>query len=228
MDMPPAEVHVWSMTLDVGNAQLAELNALLSEDEQRRAARFHFARDRDRWIAAHGKLRLILGRYLDTAPMAQRFGLGPFGKPYLADEALRFNLSHSDNQALVAVAKRSEVGVDIERRRSNFSPEELAAQVFSPQEQSAFRALPPQKQHKAFLDLWTAKEAYIKARGLGFSFPLTQLTIRPDPDSSVFWTEDASDDGTQPFLSLQRLNISDDFSAALAFEGPLTAIRLLA
>ena len=226
LDLPQGEVHVWQ--LDLESALLADLALLLSEDEQRRAARFHFDRDRDHWVTAHGLLRVILGRYLASSPAALQFGRGPFGKPKLIGEALHFNLSHTGGQALLAVARQCEVGVDIERLRSDFSPDELASHVFSSMEQADLFSLTPAERHHAFLTLWTGKEAYTKARGLGLSFPLSKLTLRPSPQSRMFQVEDTADAGFQTPLSLQQLPVSEDFVAALAVEGPLTAIRLLA
>ena len=225
-ELPLEEVHVWQ--LDLESAPLTDLALLLSEDELRRAARFHFDHDRDHWVAAHGLLRVILGRYLASSPASLQFGCGPFGKPKLIGEALQFNLSHTGGQALLAVARQREVGVDIERLRSDFSPEELGGHTLSSQEQADLDSLPPKQRHHAFLTLWTGKEAYIKARGLGLSFPLSKLTLRPSPQSLVFQVEDTADTGFQTPLSLQQLPVSEDFVAALAVEGSLTAIRLLA
>jgi 4'-phosphopantetheinyl transferase len=224
--LPHGEVHVWQ--LDLESAPFASIAPLLSEDEQRRAARFHFDRDRDRWTASHGLLRMILGRYLASSPAALQLEHGPFGKPKLIGEALHFNLSHSGGHALVAVARQCEVGVDIERLRSDFSPEELAAHVFSSVEQANLLALPPAERPHAFLKIWTGKEAYTKARGLGLSFPLSKLTLRPSPQSLMFQVEDTSDTGFHSPISLQQLPFFENFVAALAVEGPLTAIRLLA
>lgn len=226
--LPLGEVHVWPIELDRHIRQMEELHASLSEDEQRRAARFRFPQDRDRWIAAHSLLRVILSCYLETRPELLRFALGPYGKPALIGDSLQFNLSHSDRMALIAVAKHGEVGVDIERRRSNFSPEELARQFFSPAEQAVLLSLPSDQRHEFFFTLWTGKEAYVKARGTGLSFPLAQLTLRPDTNTPTLWAEDASSDHSHPPISLTRLNISENYAAALAFEGSLTAIRLLA
>jgi 4'-phosphopantetheinyl transferase len=225
-ELPQGEVHVWQ--LDLENVPLADLTPLLSEDEQRRAARFHFDRDRDHWIASHGLLRVILGRYLAASPTALQFENGPFGKPKLIGEALHFNLSHTGGLALLAVARQCEVGVDIERLRSDFSPEELGGHIFSATEQADLHSLPPEQRHHAFLTLWSGKEAYTKARGLGLSFPLSKLTLRLSPQSLVFQVEDTSDTGFHSPISLQQLPVFENFVAALAVEGSLTAIRLLA
>src|SRR5882672_6016741 len=112
--LPPArcslgasDVHVWAAHLDLNLEALARLAAILSEEEQQRAARLRFERHHNRFIAARGILRSLLATYLDYAPDLLQFGYGPNGKPALsgpfASSGLSFNLAHSENLALIAV-----------------------------------------------------------------------------------------------------------------------------
>src|SRR5215204_4262422 len=127
------EVHVWRISLDV---EADSFRSLLSPDERRRAARFHRDEHRRRYVTAHGALRLILGAYLDAAPETLAFELGEHGKPSLRepldaeDARVEFNLSHSAELALVAVARDHPVGVDVERW-SEVEHLELAERFFS-------------------------------------------------------------------------------------------------
>jgi len=111
------EVHSWCASLDVSPETCARLYATLTPDERSRSAHFQFERDRQRFIAAHGVLRDLLGRYLQTQPGRIRFVYNAFGKPEVSPEfgnRLRFNLSHSGGLALIAIATASNVGVDVE------------------------------------------------------------------------------------------------------------------
>jgi 4'-phosphopantetheinyl transferase len=146
-----------------------------SPEELERAARFRLPRDRERFIACRSVLREILSTYLSIDPRRVEFTSNPHGK--LAVEGLYFNLSHSDDLAIIAVSRTREVGVDIERIRSDVAAEAIAARFFSPAEAAALAGLPPEDRHKAFFRLWTRKEAYVKAVGLGLSIPLSSFEI---------------------------------------------------
>lgn len=187
------EIHVWGATLDLPAARLASLGVSLSDDERGRAERFRFDRDRNRFIAARGLLRVFLGRYLDIAPDAVRFVYAcacgsprcrpEHRKPALSSACgdwLRFNISHADDVALFTFARSREVGVDLERAkvdRSLASLMELAAAFFTPREFAELSALPAQARHSAFFSCWTRKESYIKARGRGLSDPLDRFAV---------------------------------------------------
>ena len=136
-----------------------------SGNERERAARFHFQKDRDHFVAARGILRLILGHYLDQPPEQLRFSYGPFGKPSLAGEAdgqqLQFNVSHARGLALYAFARGRALGIDIEYVRADLAGDEIAERFFSRQEVSALRALPENARTHAFFNCWTRKEAYM-------------------------------------------------------------------
>src|SRR5581483_155459 len=135
------DVHIWRLSLE-GSAALAErLVETLSSGERRRAERFRFARDRDRFVVVRGVLRGLLGRYLDRDPGTLRFRYGPNGKPALRDDGfLRFNVSHSRRIALVAVAAGREVGVDVEEIRGDLDVDGLS-RVFSAAERASLAAL---------------------------------------------------------------------------------------
>lgn len=217
------EIHVWRSLLDQTPSQIRTLQQNLAADEQARAERFYFARDRGHFIAARGALRAILGRYLSRAPERVSLCYGSHGKPALADafdgNAIRFNLSHSQGVALYAFTRGREVGVDIERIRDDLKTAEIAERFFSRQEAAMLRALPIELRHQAFFRCWTRKEAYIKARGEGLSLPLdgfdvslgpgepaAMLGTRPDPSEASRW-------------SLHDLAPAPGFAAALAAQG---------
>lgn len=171
------DLHIWQTTLDVGGDEAGRLAEILSEDERERAARFHFERDRIRYIAGRAQLRMLLAGYLDAAPAELVFSYGANGKPSLAAGAPQFNLSHSGALALCAVTADVEVGIDVELYRPDFAGERIPERFFSPDEVAALRATPEELQARGFLELWTRKEAFIKARGDGLSLALDSFSV---------------------------------------------------
>src|SRR5687767_729788 len=131
LDLQPHEVDIWRTHVDLSPDVLEQLKVTLSTEEKERAARFHFPVDRDRFIAAHGCLRDVLARYLHCRPEQLRFTVNDYGKPALNDHKLEFNLSHSDDFALVAITREHKVGVDLERIRPGISSDVIAQQYFS-------------------------------------------------------------------------------------------------
>jgi len=208
------EIHVWRTTLDQTPSRIQTFLGSLGADERARAERFYFERDREHFVVARGVLRAILGRYANRPPERLSFRYSTYGKPSLAgdfeDNALRFNLSHSRGIALYAIARGREVGIDLERVRSDLAVAEIAEQFFSAREIAMLRALPAQSQHEAFFHCWTRKEACIKARGEGLSLPLDRIDVcvAPQADSS---------DGAR--WSLRGLIPAPGYVAAVAAEG---------
>ncbi len=221
---PPAltadDVHVWRISLEIGDALLVRLRETLAEDERQRADRYHFEKDRRHFVAGRGALRAILARYLERRPQDVRFAYTNYGKPLLAgNTALRFNLTHSHGLALLAVTHGREVGIDIEHIRDNLEGEQLAERFFSPREVAALRALPPELRREAFFHCWTRKEAYIKANGKGLSLPLDQfdVTLHPGEPAALLATQ--HDPGEARRWSMQSLVPSAGYVGALAAEG---------
>ncbi|WP_119154011.1 4'-phosphopantetheinyl transferase family protein [Caldimonas tepidiphila] len=169
---PPAPIplRLWCVRLDREPPAAALQN--LSHEELERAARFVFERDRRRHLAAHCALREILARATGREAAWLRFESGPHGKPALAPAASRcsFNMSHSEDLALIAVAPRGELGVDVEVLREVPDALPLAERHFTARErQELLRAPAGAARHLAFLRGWTRKEACLKALGTGLS-----------------------------------------------------------
>ena len=217
------ELHIWRVPLDESLA--TEMRLMLSADECARADRFHFARDRNRFIVARGSLRLILGSYLNRAPAAVDFCYSDYGKPALSAESpvvtngITFNLSHANELALIAVTRDRQVGVDIEFIRPDFASEKIAERFFSRQEVEVLRRLPAGQQAEAFFNCWTRKEAYIKALGAGMSMPLDQFNVSLAPGSAAALLGNLRDPAEVSRWSLQDLSPSPGYVAAVAVEG---------
>ena len=183
------EVLLWTAELDsVTETRLEQLARLLSQDEEQRASRFRFERDRTRFIVCRGILREILGTYLQRDPERINFDYGPQGKPYLERSdgqtggSLYFNVSHSSGWAIYALGF-GEVGVDLEFVKPIPEMQALVDQHFSVAERSAFASVSPDLKLKAFYSCWTRKEAYVKACGGGLRMPLDQFDVSVDPTS---------------------------------------------
>jgi 4'-phosphopantetheinyl transferase len=184
--------------------EIRALRTLLSDTERRRADRFAFDRDRNRFIVARARLREMLATRLSVRPESVELTCGVHGKPALArrfaDSDLRFNVSHSDDVAVYAFSIGREIGIDIEVVRSIPDADDIAARFFSRRENEAYRALDPSDKPLGFFYCWTRKEAFIKAIGDGLyhaldSFdvslapgePAKILRIKDVPESECGW-----------------------------------------
>jgi len=217
------EVHVWRLALDQPESVVAEFRSTLEADELERAGRFHFEKHRRHFVVGRGGLRYVLSRYVDLKPGDFRFSYGPYGKPALAREGLRFNMSHSHGMALFAVAADREVGVDIEHIRADFATADIARRFFSRIEVATFNTLKTEQQVAAFFRCWTRKEAYIKAIGRGLSEPLDafDVTLAPGEAAALLRAER----GDVSRWAMFDINAGDDYAGALAVETPVTGIR---
>lgn len=207
---------IWLADLDAADAGDAAL-AVLSDDERERAARFVFDVHRRRFIACRAWLRQQLGERVGRMAAGLRFEYGPVGKPSLAGEALRFNLSHSDRYALLAIAD-AEVGVDIERQRELSDMEALAERVFSTGERAALARVPAAGKAEAFFAGWTRKEAYIKAVGQGIGL-LDSIEVMLTPGEPARLIRVEGQPGEPERWSIQALSVVSGFSAAVCLEG---------
>jgi 4'-phosphopantetheinyl transferase len=224
-DLAPDEVHSWCASLDVPPETSARLYATLTPGERNRSARFYFERDRERFIVAHGVLRHLLARYLQTEPGRIGFVYNPFGKPGLSREfgsRLKFNLSHSAGLALIAIATASEVGVDLEYTQWQADYDDIARRFFSTDEVAHLIALPSHLRAEAFFSCWTKKEAYLKACGEGLARPLTSFSVPPTTDPAhtpVDLCVGSNDTVTTRRWSLYTLRPAPGYAGALAIEG---------
>ena len=164
---PPDEVHVWVADLHPASGEMAGRLAATTHAERERASRFRRQDDAERYLSAHGVLRTILGDYLARDPLALHFGTHENGKPFLDDGRLQFNLSHSGDLALIAVARTRHVGVDVEQVRPMHDLDALAARICTPGELATITDLADAHRERAFFAMWTRKEAMAKATGEG-------------------------------------------------------------
>lgn len=217
------QVHVWRIPLNHSSARTLLSLEVLSTDEQARAARFHFDKDRNQFVQARAALRFILGEYLNVRPQKLEFSYGAQGKPALAnvheDSELRFNLSRRSGLALLAVSRGREIGVDVELIRAGMSLFEVAEISFSSLELTTLRGLPERVRPAGFYNCWTRKEAYVKARGEGLSFPLQKfdVSLTPGDPARLIQVRDNLDDVDR--WTLQEIPVGENYVAALIVEG---------
>lgn len=170
---PPAQpeltagsVHLWRFPI----ANKKALEHLLNAEELKRANRLRIPEKSRIFVVARARLRQILAGYLDRDPQSLTFDYGPSGKPSLVgDKVPVFNLSHSGNWGLCAVAKEGEVGVDIETLNHDLDYAKLAERFFSKAENEWLQQRPPHRRRRVFYRIWTRKEAWLKGKGGGFS-----------------------------------------------------------
>jgi 4'-phosphopantetheinyl transferase len=179
--LPEDEVHLWRADLEALSSDESRWQRMLSADELGRAERFHFQRDRQRFVAARALLRMILAGYLATDAAGLTFLYSKKEKPGLGAEyrgsGVMFNISHSGGIALLAFTRQREIGVDVEQIRGDSDLEAIARRFFSAHEQQQLADLPAPERVDAFFRCWTRKEAYIKATGDGLSLPLSQFDV---------------------------------------------------
>ena len=185
-DLGPTEVHVWTTSLDVVPKVLSTFERILCSSEMESARRFRVKQHRNRFIAARGFVRTLLSHYLRINPAEPEFVYGPYGKPSLStafrESGLNFNLAHSENLAVIAVTQAGAIGVDVERIRPLADAGELVAQFFSARTRAAFQNLPLEQKPTAFFNLWTRKEAWLKATGEGIGSLLNVVEVSFLPD----------------------------------------------
>ena len=169
---------VWAWSLEAASLSFEPAEALLSEDEKARGRSFVTAQLRHRFVAGRARLRALLGEHLGVDPRALVFVQNAFGKPRLADHpSVHFSLSHSGDQAVLAVSDQREIGIDIECVRP-LDHLDLARRYFHPNEVAAIESVgPPKEQLLAFFRIWTLKEAVVKAIGKGLSIPLETFDV---------------------------------------------------
>jgi 4'-phosphopantetheinyl transferase len=195
----PREVHVWTSRLSEGPpADLAVLNA----DERARGERIRVPDGRERWLTGRARLRAILARYLDVAPVAIEFVAGEHGKPALAGEgqALEFNLSHTDDLALYALARGRAVGVDAERVRADLDFIALARRGLDPEAAAELELAPEHERPARFARAWARHEARLKCVGVGLG---------------------AAGEDWGGRVTVTDLDVVAGFAAALALEGDI-------
>jgi 4'-phosphopantetheinyl transferase len=225
---PVNRVDIWIVDLNQAATE-APGASILSIDEQERAARFHFEKDRIHFSRCRSALRNLLAVYLTMPPDEIHFDYQANGKPQLAAEknpnALQFNVSHSGGLALIAIGSEHRLGVDIEKMRRDIDAERLAERFFSVRERAGLREFADDLRVRGFFACWTRKEAFLKATGTGLSFPLADFSVTTHPDRSPELEELEGDLDVGKQWLLKDLGVGDDHHATVAIEHPQARIE---
>lgn len=226
MNLREEQVDVWCVPLDLDEASLLSLQRLLSEDELVRAERFRVEKPKERFIAGRGYLRTILSRYLNEKPEDLRFEYTRYGKPFLKGKPgpkgisrICFNLSHSGDLALYGVSRGREIGVDVEKIRTDWDFMKMAERFFSPSEVHALKSLPEDQRILGFFNCWTRKEAYFKAKqGLPSSAPgRFEVSLAPGEPAALL--SHREEPGEVDRWYLEDLDVGPGYVGAVAVEG---------
>jgi 4'-phosphopantetheinyl transferase len=205
-------VEVWRVQISA--EPVDRWREFLLPDELARAGRFVFPADRNRFTVTRGVLRSLLQRQLPSEARPVEFVFNQWGKPEIPEGEPRFNVAHSGDFALIAIAAQADVGVDIEQISALRRVDELAASVFTSTELARFARLRGDARTSFFFRTWTCKEALIKAAGAGLSIPVDRIQIDFTPDgASVIAPPGALPPGP---WSLHELDAPEDYAAAVA------------
>lgn len=201
ISLAPDVVDVWEAPLDLSDHEVTSLFDLLSLGEQTRSKAFIDARGYRQYVISRGRMRQLLSLYTDVPAPDVHFTIVGDGKPALMDQGpqkIFFNNTHSGGLGLIAVTSGREVGIDMERVRDIERALQVSKRFFTPEEHASLEALPPDEMIRAFLSIWTRREAGTKARGasvwrgLGSWKGSSRMARRPGvqaDDSTEFSTE---------------------------------------
>ncbi len=190
VDLLHQEAHVWFAIPESvqDDGILKQLTAILSSEELDKHRRFHFPADRHRYLVSHALLRKTLSKYIDIPPADWTFSHGKHGRPEISNPnlaALRFNLTHTAGLVGCVVTLDSDCGIDAELVSDRHNPTGIAERMFSASECLEMQQLKDATQLDYFFTRWTLREAYVKARGIGISFPTRKLHFRVDGEARV-------------------------------------------
>lgn len=225
-DLGADDIHLWQYSLQTSETPIDLFKSLLSPQEIRRAERLLRPADRQRFIVGRRRLRQLLGHYLDCEPARLELTTLPQGKPVLVEPRLQFNLSHSGELALLAVARSVALGVDLEQVRPELDWRPLAGRYFSQGEQQALQQLAPQLQTVGFFAVWTRKEAWLKARGSGFHLPFDSFEVSAPPTPAALLRHQDNPAAPDEW-HLEDISIDPNYCATLAYPAPRRKVLLL-
>lgn len=221
----PNQVHLWYISYNIHFID----KTFLVKNELDRASAFRFDVHQNQFLMYRCALRHILAAYYRIAPQNLVISYNRYGKPYLSDNRLNleFNLSHSSDMAILAITQKNAIGVDIEQIKPFDNVENLVNRYFSMAEQKLFHLIPSKKKLESFYEIWTRKEAYIKAIGKGLSFPLDHITVSfcDDYPPRIISIESSAEEAIYWSMhSLNHQNDGEEYKIACAIHNEMSAV----
>ena len=220
------EIHLWyAFDEQIDDTPLlSRYHSLLAEEESAQQKRFYFEKHRHQYLITRALIRTVLSLYEnEIAPEKWQFTKNKYGKPSISNEVLKrayyFNLSHTDKLVVLAVTLDQEIGVDVEYLLRPGKSVEIAESFFSPSEVQELLALPLEKQKDRFFDLWTLKEAYIKACGMGLSIPLDHFSYSFPQQGEISISFENGRQDQPEYWQLWQIRPSDNHKVAMAIKG---------
>ncbi len=222
-------VHVWLADLDVPDYLLCQYAGLLSAVEKERAAGFVFEQNRQRFVAAHGILRILLGHYLQTDPADVPLVTMKNGKPVVAasfySKRIRFNLSYSDERAMFGITSVRPIGVDIEKIRQIPEIPHIIANHFSAAEKALIEELTGAKRLWQFYRCWVKKEALVKAQGAGLRALSASVIEKKEKNGMNILKTLDEDTGVHEDWAQEYLEPGEGWAAAAVVQGDNIQVR---
>lgn len=217
-------VDIWSIDTAKFPDNLTPYFQIISKEEQLRSQRFKFEKDQRLNILARSGLRVLAAQCLNCAPITIQMGYEEYGKPYFLDyPELKFNVSHSGEMIVLAFIQQFELGVDVEYIKTDFEVMDIADNFFAHDEIQNLKEVEKELQFEAFYRCWTRKEAFIKAKGSGLSFPLADFSVSIGEKAKLLatrWDEDEKNE-----WSLSSFMPKNGYVGALAVHGPVKTIK---
>lgn len=219
-------VHIWQLNISQTKNHHEYFNNLLSKDEKLKVERFKFKKDKITSVMARGVLRVLFSKYLDCLIDDIIFKYGEYGKPELANnKTIKFNVSHSGEMIVIAFCNDYDIGIDVEYIKRDFNVFDIVDNYFSKQEIKALHKIPNNQQTEAFFRGWTRKEAFIKAKSQGLSFPLDSFSISIDTDENAELYETTWDNNEKNLWNIVPFETHKDYKAAFAVKGKIDAVK---
>jgi 4'-phosphopantetheinyl transferase len=219
------EIHIWQIDIETQLQYLHTYWSYLSNIEQSRASKFRFEIHKNKYIVRTAVLRILLSNYMRCQPKEIEFKIGEFGKPKLNNSNLGFNLSHSKNKAIIAISKHLQLGVDIEYIDEKIEAKQIANHYFSVEDRKQLYALNDEKLADGFFNIWTKKEAFIKAIGTGLTYPLDSFDVNLDILEKNALTRLENSFAEAKEWNLFSIETFNDFKSALAYNGKTKEIQ---
>jgi 4'-phosphopantetheinyl transferase len=209
-------VVVWMAEVSASRDALRFLEPYLDAQDRERAARFHFAEDRARYVLGRALVRNILGRYWSQTPETIELASTERGQLYFSDdEAMRFSITHAHNLVAVALTANARVGIDIEYMERKLNLEGLGERILSAEDFRVFQVLPDRVMVPTFFRIWTRKEAYLKGTGEGITDALKEITVSMHTEE-IGTISDARDEADAKKWRMHSLALPENYLGCVA------------